>query len=404
MFVLGVEIAAVVVTAIFAVVRPPDERDVVLFGVIVGLGLVAAEATRHVERMRRRFADTPHVNMSSVWTLAAAVVTTPLLATVTAGVLYLHLWLRSWRRVQVAAYRTVFNASAVSLSCCAAAALTTVLPAYPLSLDRPVSLLGLLGVLVGYWSVNSGLVAAAIALTQEDHSLRRLLGTWSENSLEGATLCVGALTAVLLEGHSWAVAFVLPPLFVLTRAVLIRQLEHAATTDGKTGLLNAASWYSLANAELARAVGTGGTTAVLMIDLDHFKRINDTFSHEFGDEVLRAVADELSRGVRRYDLCGRFGGEEFVVLLPETSVEQATQVAERICAAVRGVSVCDPSTGRTVDGLRLTVSIGAALYPDHGHDLHEVLMAADNAMFLAKDSGRDCVRAVQSDGKTPLRN
>ncbi len=92
-----------------------------LFAIIVGLGVLAAEATRRVERMRRRFSDTPHVNMSSVWTLSAALVTTPALAAATTVVLYLHLWRRSWRQVTgMHPFRVVFSVCAVVLSCHAA--------------------------------------------------------------------------------------------------------------------------------------------------------------------------------------------------------------------------------------------------------------------------------------------
>ncbi|KAA9159479.1 MFS transporter [Amycolatopsis acidicola] len=394
-FVLIVEATALVLGVVLAVARPATSSDFARAGVLVGLGLITAEATRHIERLRRRASDTPHVNMSSVWTLAAALLTTPALAAAVAVVLYLHMWVRSWRRVRVEVHRTVFNVAAVSLACFAAAGVERVLPWHLLSLDKPSALVGLVIVIATYWVVNSSLVAGAIALSQDDRSLPRLLGSWSENSLEYATLSMGAMTAVLLAWHPWGVALVLPALYVLTRAVLIRQLEHATMNDAKTGLLNAASWHSLAIKELERAQRHRAHAAVLMIDLDHFKRVNDAYGEALGDEVLRAVGKSLRREVRTYDLCGRFGGEEIVLFLPDASVLDAEKVGQRVCAAVRTLRVSDPATEQFVEDLRLSVSIGAAAYPDHGGSLDEVLLAADNALYLAKDSGRDRVCAVK---------
>src|SRR2546426_10551093 len=97
-----------------------------------------------------------------------------------------------------------------------------------------------------YTSVNAGLIAIALALDGEERRVNRLLGAWQDNSIEFATLCNGALTAVLLAWRPWLVTLIVLPMYVLHRSVLIRQLEHAATTDEKTGLLNATSWQTLA--------------------------------------------------------------------------------------------------------------------------------------------------------------
>ena len=110
-------------------------------------------------------------------------------------------------------------------------------------------------------------------------------------------------------------AFVLPPVLVLHRAVLVHQLAEAARTDLKTGLLNAAAWHTQAERALSRNRRDDSPRGVLVLDLDHFKRVNDTYGHLAGDNVLVAVADALRGEVRDRDLVGRFGGEEFVVLL-----------------------------------------------------------------------------------------
>lgn len=395
-FLMSVEILAVLATVGLAVRYPVTTQAALMFGVIVVLGIAAAEATRGVERMRRRFSDTPHVNMSSVWTLSAALLTTPALAAATTVVLYLHLWRRSWRQVSgMHPFRVVFSVAAVVLSCHAAFLVDRVLPgSLPPSVSSPNGVLSLVLVIVVYWAVNSGLVAVAISLLRQDRAVGRLLGSWSENILEYATLSVGAMTALALSWYPWAVAFLLLPLLTLHRAVLVRQLEHAATTDDKTGLLNAGTWRSLAGIELDRATRHDTELAVLMLDLDFFKAINDRYGHLVGDEVLRAVGGVLRDTVRGTDLVGRFGGEEFTILLVGTDHAGAVEAAERICARVRELRLKDPISGGFYPGCQVTVSVGVAAFPDAGETLDELLMKADAALFAAKDAGRNRVRAI----------
>jgi diguanylate cyclase (GGDEF)-like protein len=391
-FLIGVEALAIAATAWAIVAHPVDQRELVNFAVLLLSGVAVAEASRQVERLRRRFSDALHVNLSSVWILAAALSTAPSLAVATCAGLYGHLWLRSWRRITgMHAYRVVFSASNVTLSCLAAAAVAHwVTPGGLLDIVRPANLLWILLVVATFSVVNSGLAAIAIALLQSDRSLGALLGSWQENSIEYATLCMGILAAALLAWRPLLLVLIFLPLYVLHRSVLIRQLEHAATTDEKTGLLNATSWQTLASNEVHRADRHSMDLALLMVDLDHFKWVNDQYGHLVGDQVLRAVADAMQEEVRDYDLCGRFGGEEFVLLLPDTGLDKAVEVGNRICARIRGLQIDQDDTG----GLRLSASIGVATLPEAGKELDELLLAADNAMFAAKDSGRDQVRAV----------
>jgi diguanylate cyclase (GGDEF)-like protein len=401
LFLLGVELLAVGATVWSVITHPASNDELIRFVVIVSAGVLVAEASRQVERMRRRFSDTLHVNLSSVWQLAAALTTAPSLAMATTVILYGHLWLRSWRRITgMHTYRVTFSASNAALSTLAAATVATLAPSSVLDIVQPVNMIWILLVVATYSVVNSGLAAIAIALLQGDRSLSNLLGSWQENSIEYATLCMGYLAAALLAWRPLLLVLIFLPLYVLHRSVLIRQLEHAATTDEKTGLLNATSWQTLANNELHRAERHGMQLGLLMVDLDHFKWVNDQFGHLIGDQVLRAVADAMREEVRDYDLCGRFGGEEFVLLLPDTDLNRAIEVGNRICARIRNLRL-ESEDGPQL-GMRLSASIGVATYPDAGSELDEILLAADNAMFAAKDSGRDQVRAVMP-GRGPDR-
>jgi diguanylate cyclase (GGDEF)-like protein len=405
-YVLGVEFLTVVLAIWAGFAHTVTRPDVMRFATIVVLALLAAEAARHVERMRRHLADALHVNLTSVWTLAAALLTTPSLATATVVILYGHLWVRTWRRIAGRhPHRVVFSVGMVVLSCLAARTVADLTPSGNLLENlNAAGLAWLILVILVYSAVNTGLVAIAIALEQSDRSLAALLGTWHDNSIEFATLSMGALTAVLLSWKPAVVVLILLPLQVLHRSVLIRQLEHAATTDEKTGLLNATTWQTLATNELHRAERHGMELSLLLIDLDRFKWVNDRYGHQVGDHVLRAVADAMQDEVRDYDLCGRLGGEEFVILLPGAGLTEAVEIANRVCARVRRLSVDHVPGNDPLDELRLSASIGAAVYPDAGTELDSILLAADNAMFAAKDSGRDQVRAVVASRKPERRS
>ena len=193
--------------------------------------------------------------------------------------------------------------------------------------------------------MNSLLIAAVVALsTPPPRDPGMLFGDVDDNVLELATLTLGALVALVLGINPWLVALVLPPLLVLHRAVLVGQLEEAAAIDGKTGLLNAHTWGARAEHQLRRARGAGVPHAVLVLDLDHFKAVNDLYGHLAGDQVLAAVAKALRSEVRDRDLVGRFGGEEFVILL----VGQARGRRDR----PRRDRGADPGAGRRAGGGR----------------------------------------------------
>ncbi len=132
--------------------------------------------------------------------------------------------------------------------------------------------------------------------------------------------------------------------------------------------------------EIERAARFGRPLALLMLDLDHFKRVNDTYGHQRGDEVLVELAGRIKLVVRDVDTVARYGGEEIVVILPETDVEGAAQLADRICAVVRDTPFRD---------VPLTVSAGAAVFPHHGLSASVLLSRADEALYEAKRGGRD---------------
>ncbi|SMD27433.1 MFS transporter [Kibdelosporangium aridum] len=394
--IIGIDLVAVAATIFVGVALDPSRDDVLASTILVGLGLLAAEMSLRVERMRRHFSDTPHVNLSSVWTFSAVLLLPPALTAAVVIVLYAHLWLRIWRKMAgMHTFRVLFNIANVLLSCYISFWFAQLSPLQPFNTMAftAINALWLGAIIAVYFVVNSAILAAVIALLRTDRSIQQLLGRLNENVLELATLCMGGLTALLLLISPWFTFLVFLPLYALHRSVLIRQYEHAATTDSKTGLLNMTSWRALAEKELERSQRNSTVFGVLMIDIDHFRQVNNEYGHLAGDEALQAVADALKQNTRSYDLCGRFGGEEFVVLLPETTSNQLLIVAERICQGIRDLEVTPSGCTEPLRGL--SVSIGAAAYPTAGTTLDDVLMTADNCLFAAKNSGRDRVRTVE---------
>jgi len=163
-----------------------------------------------------------------------------------------------------------------------------------------------------------------------------------------------------------------------------RELEYQARHDGLTGLLN---HTAVTEALAERLIGDAGNLAVLMIDVDHFKRVNDSFGHQTGDRVLRQVAEAVTRRVRSEDLVGRYGGEEFLVVAGVHSERAALALAEDLRRSVAGESVASRE-----GVISPTVSVGLAFVPQGGEQsVVEALSAADEALYAAKDAGRNRV-------------
>lgn len=174
---------------------------------------------------------------------------------------------------------------------------------------------------------------------------------------------------------------------ISNRKALETELEEMATRDPLTGLFNRRELSRVLEEELERARRYQRPMAVLWVDFDHFKDVNDTFGHAAGDSVLRSVSRLLVGSVRSVDSIGRFGGEEFVIVLPEMDLDEARDTAERLRRKV----VEEPQPLGNGETVPLTISVGVAVYPDHGQTPSSLCAAADKAMYLAKNRGRNCV-------------
>jgi diguanylate cyclase (GGDEF)-like protein/PAS domain S-box-containing protein len=166
-------------------------------------------------------------------------------------------------------------------------------------------------------------------------------------------------------------------------------LEEIAARDDLTGLYNRREVNRLLSTEVARCRRHGHSMALLLVDLDNFKLVNDNHGHAVGDEVLRTAARLLRNGIRSEDQAGRYGGEEFILLLPETSPEGALHTAERLRQAIATSTVTTTLSDGTTVSLNASVSIGLAIYPNDGVNEEALIESADKALYEAKRNGRN---------------
>lgn len=169
------------------------------------------------------------------------------------------------------------------------------------------------------------------------------------------------------------------------RRALHEELERQARTDALTELPNRRAFFDKANQELARALRYDSPLTLLMLDVDHFKHINDSLGHEGGDRVLKALASTCRATLREVDTIGRVGGEEFAVVLPETGLEAGIDIAQRLRAALAATDNA---------GMRFTASIGVAAAGPATKTIEQLIGRADAALYLAKREGRNCVRVA----------
>jgi len=377
---------------------PVRAAEVALFTALLVCGAICIEATRRLGQPTGVTRD-----LLSAWWLPIALLLPPVYALVAPIALGVLLYLRVRR---TPAYRRLFSSAALGLAGATASVVfhhvgpaTAAARSVPWLghatahawLMRPAAVLTAVCCAVLFNVLNMGMVAVAAHAAQPQASWVEVL--WDRESLllDLTEICVGVLVLIACALSPVLLCVALPPVIVLQRSLMHQQLKAAARTDPKTGLLNPTAWQREADTEIARALRAGESLALLLCDVDHFKRVNDTYGHLTGDEVLRGLAVELRQQVRGSDVVGRFGGEEFVVLLPRADADEACMIAERLRHRASVMPIYADN-----GAVNVTVSIGVAVLGVHGRDLLELLTAADLALYRAKDAGRDriCVHAA----------
>lgn len=396
-FVLAFPVAAIAFIGLTAADTQWRAYHLITLAALIACGAVAIEATRSVKEVQ----GTVSRDLQTVWYLTIAIALPPIYALIAPVPLGAYKLLRVRTGF---VYRRVFSNAAIALAYGGASAAFHAFPP-ALAGDRPgagthvltwtaaVAGCGMLA-----WLINNAPLAVAIRLSDPTARIRSALATSETITSDLVELSMAVSLALIVVINPALMVLALPSIVMYRRYLLHAQLVSQARIDPKTGLLNAATWRHEADAELSRAVRTRTPLAVAMIDLDYFKKVNDTFGHLAGDVVLRDLAGTLQRSVRDYDLVGRFGGEEFTLLLPHTDPDEATQVAERIRDQVsRQVIVIDDGHGGLE--LRVTVSVGVAALTGSRRDLNELIAAADNALYKAKNAGRNRVHVLGDVGQ-----
>jgi len=353
--------------------------------VLLLLSIAYSEITHRMQRMRRYLGGAVLVGLHSVWAFAGVLIL-PIgySAVLVCGVFAVAAMRR--RQQKAVAYRVTYTGATVVIATLAAKVVATAIQPRIATLPAgAVTAMAITTSAAAFFLINTVLVIGVIYLASGAHSLTELLPAKEELGLELATLVLGVMTADIYLRLAWLTPTVLILMLLLQRSSLVSQLEVAAATDAKTGLLNAAAWQELSQRELLRAQREGAPCAVLLMDLDHFKRVNDTAGHLAGDAALKAIGEALKRELRGYDAVARFGGEEFVVFLDDIGLDEARQVAERILSRIRGLVI----SGLAGERISLTASIGLATYPQHGEVITQLIEQADSALYTAKRSGRD---------------
>lgn len=239
---------------------------------------------------------------------------------------------------------------------------------------------------------RAAIVAVGFRLRAPGAPTGAVLGDPIDLSVGAVAASLGGMIALSIATEPVHAVLAVAPMVLLERSAQLPHWRRSAQRDAKTGLLNAVHWDRTARADLARMASRRLPTAVLLLDLDRFKRVNDEVGHLAGDSALHAVADLLRTSVRRGDVVGRFGGEEFVVLLPNAAPDEAESVAQRVRLGVAALEINTTSAAGLPHRLTgLTVSIGVATSLRYGYALDELLSAADAALLHAKGAGRNLV-------------
>ena len=362
-------------------------RDLGLFGLLVACDVGGVELTRRAGEKIGVSRD-----MHGVWELPIAILLPVGYAPLSP---IIRIALTQWRVRRGSPHRRVFSAAALGLSYLAASLIFHRMAAGTAGLDplRPGMAWVLCAALAGLAQrlVNAVLVLTAVKGSDRAIRLRDVQFGHEPLYSDMAELCLAVLVSVGVATSPIALLFAFPFASLPLRTVRHAQMVNDSRTDSKTGLLNAGTWQRDAAAAVARAVRLRQPVAVAILDLDWFKLVNDTYGHLFGDEVLRQIGQCLPTALRDYDLAGRFGGEEFVLLLPYTRADYAYRVAERVRSRIAGLPLQAPD-GTSV---QVTASVGVTALTEGGrYELNDLLATADAAMYRAKRGGRNRVQVL----------
>ena len=392
-YVLAVPVVYAAAFAFAATTTAWQLRHVLVFAALLACAMAVTEANRSVHEPQGTLAR----DLQSVWYLAIAVTLPPWYALAAPIPLAVH---KLWRTRRMLVYRRVFSHAAIGLAYGLASVTFHSLPAsvvgtspgtgrHALYWVLAVAACGMIGTLVNY-----GFILVAIRLSDPDARIRDLVGSRESLTSDVLELSLAVALALVVAINPVLMALALPTVVLCRRYLMQAQLLAQARIDAKTGLLNAGTWQREAAAEFYRARRSDAPLALVMVDIDHFNSVNETAGLAAGDQVLQDIARTVTQNLQGPGLVGRFGGEQFAILLPQTGETEARQMAERLRDHIAGEPIAIEDGNHAGFVFRLTVSIGIAILDRSRRALAELIGAADNALSEAKTTGRNKVCVV----------
>lgn len=390
-YVAAIPVAAVVIIAVTAAHTEWHESDLAKFLVLTACGAVSVASTPRIAYTNGGGVTR---DFSTVWVVPIAMLLPPVYTAIVPIVFVgiMHMYVH--RGVP---HRRVFTAATISLSYVAAGLVFRLFSApfagpalgsgeHAFTWAVAVAVCEFMGCRLQHF-----LIVGAVKLSNP--RARILSMELDRDALQGlfVEIDLSVLVTVAVALSPELVVIALPTVLLVRRFLIHPLLVAQSRVDSKTGLLNVSTWEAEAEVELSRAVRTHQSLAIALVDIDHFKQVNDTYGHLVGDRVLRAIAEALTGRSRDYDRAGRFGGEEFVLLLAQTSGDDACKIAERLRGYVSSLEI--PTDDRPgAPTLNVTISIGVtSMARGEFFELADLLAAADSAMYHAKQAGRNRV-------------
>ena len=385
-YVLSITALALIVACIAADRTAWRLSDLAVYAGLLACGLIAVESTRTVREVQ----GTVGRDLQTVWYLTIAITLHPAYALLAPVPLTAY---RLWRVRRAFVYRRVFSNATISLAYGCVSYLFHSLPA---SVAGPAPgidshALTWTGIVAGCgvmaWIINNGLILVAIKISNPKAPMRDMFGNREAATSDLIELSVAVSLALVVSINSLLMLLALPSIVLYRRYLMHAQLVAQARIDTKTGLLNASTWQSEAEVELLRALRGRTPLAIAMVNIDHFQDVNDVTYQPVRDQLVRDIASMLKDQLPDHDLVGRFGSEEFAILLPQTSRDEAQRISERIRDHIAAEPIAIDSGSHEGFVFRLTVSIGVALLNESRRALAELIGAADTALVRAKSTG-----------------
>jgi diguanylate cyclase (GGDEF)-like protein len=383
-------VSVVVLVAAAVVVVPVRTTwrvsDIPIFAALLGCSVITIEATRATKEAY----GTVVRDLQTIWYLAIAVTLPPACALLAPIPLAAY---KIWRVRRGLIYRRVFSNATIAAAYGCASALFRLVPR---SVAGPAPgggthVLTWTGVVVccgaAAWLINNSLLFAAMRLSDGKARLRDSFGTREAATSDLIELSLGVSLSLVVAINPVLMVLALPSAVLYRRYLMHSQLVAQIRIDGTTGLLNAPAWQREAEVEFVRAQRTRTPLALARIDIDHFQSVSDTVGHTPSNRALRGIAGTLREDLRGYDLIGRYGSDEFVVVFPQTSSDAARRISERLRDKIAGDPVVIEDGSHAGYIFRLTVSVGVAAVDTPGRSFADLVAAADAALAEAQSAG-----------------